>query len=229
MYDGEKKNKLEILVEDSPNFVAITGDHWTSAGNHSYLGVTGYFIDGEWNLNSFALTIMKTETRHSADKCSEQFLKLANDWGIENKISIIGTDSTANMLAARRAFPYEHIAYNAHILQTTITVCLDSSGFAVYKQSAARLLAISNKALRVPQNLTSKKLYLEKRASNLYKTYRPGGIRHSQWSHASYATERLSRLCWTNRTTTDWSCQPKLTGENCRGWRSCLNHAGKPK
>ncbi|XP_072223318.1 E3 SUMO-protein ligase ZBED1-like [Leuresthes tenuis] len=130
MYDGEKKNKLEILVEDSPNFVAITGDHWTSAGNHSYLGVTGYFIDGEWNLNSFALTVMKTETRHFADKCAEQFLNVANDWGIENKISTIDTDSAANMLAAMRALPYEHIACNAHILQRTITVCLDGSGFA---------------------------------------------------------------------------------------------------
>ncbi|KAJ8365164.1 hypothetical protein SKAU_G00139950 [Synaphobranchus kaupii] len=129
MYDGEKKNKLEILVEDSPNCVAITGDHWTSAGNHSYLGVTGHFIDGEWNLNSFALTVMKTETRHFADKCAEQFLKVANDWGIENKISTIGTDSAANMLAAMRALPYEHIACNAHILQRTITVCLDGSGF----------------------------------------------------------------------------------------------------
>ncbi|XP_039455640.1 E3 SUMO-protein ligase ZBED1-like [Oreochromis aureus] len=59
----------------------------------------------------------------------EQFLKVANDWGIENKISTIGTDSAANMLAAMRALPYEHIACNAHILQRTITVCLDSSGF----------------------------------------------------------------------------------------------------
>ncbi|XP_014266911.2 E3 SUMO-protein ligase ZBED1-like [Maylandia zebra] len=129
MYDGEKKNKLEILAEDSPNCVAITGDHWTSAGNHSYFGVTGHFIDSEWNLNSFALTVMRTETRHFADKCAEQFLKVANDWGIENKISTIGTDSAANMLAAMRALPYEHIACNAHILQRTITVCLDSSGF----------------------------------------------------------------------------------------------------
>ncbi|XP_047243631.1 E3 SUMO-protein ligase ZBED1-like [Girardinichthys multiradiatus] len=130
MYDGEKKNKLEILVNDSPNYVAITGDQWTSAGNHSYLGVTGHFIDGEWNLNSFALTVMKTETRHFADKCVEQFLKVVHDWGIENKISTIGTDNAANMLAAMRTLPYEHIACNAHLLQRTITVCLDSSGFA---------------------------------------------------------------------------------------------------
>lgn len=129
MYDEEKKKKRETLMEDSPKYVAITGDHWTSAGNHSYLGVTGHFIDGEWNLISFALTVMKTETRHFADKCAEQFLKVANDWGLEMKISTIGTDSAANMLAAMRALPYEHIACNAHILQRTITVCLDSSGF----------------------------------------------------------------------------------------------------
>ena len=70
MYNGKKKNKLEILVEDSPNFVAITGDHWTSAGNHRYLGVTGHFIDGGWKDKLFALTVMKTETRHFADKCA---------------------------------------------------------------------------------------------------------------------------------------------------------------
>lgn len=66
-------------MTDSTDFVAIRGDHWTSAGNHSYLGVTGLFIDGEWNLNSFALTALKTDTRHFADKCAEQFLKVAND------------------------------------------------------------------------------------------------------------------------------------------------------
>ncbi|CAJ1069763.1 zinc finger BED domain-containing protein 1-like [Xyrichtys novacula] len=47
MYSAEKKEKLDILVENSPNCIAITGDHWTSVGNHSYFGVTGHFIDDE--------------------------------------------------------------------------------------------------------------------------------------------------------------------------------------
>ena len=47
-----------------------------------------YFIDGVWNLNSFALTVMKTGIRHFADKCAEQFLQMVHDWGIENKIEI---------------------------------------------------------------------------------------------------------------------------------------------
>lgn len=71
----------------------------------------------------------RNQTNQFADKCAKQFLEVANDWGIENKISIIGTDSAAKMLAAMRALPYKHIICNAHILQRTITVCLDGSGF----------------------------------------------------------------------------------------------------
>lgn len=117
------------MEDDSPNCIAKTGDQRTSAGKHGYLRVTGHFIDNEWNLNSFALTVMKSETSHFADKCAKQFLQVANDWGIENKISTNGTDSAANMLAAMRALLYEHILCNAHILQRTITVCLNNSGF----------------------------------------------------------------------------------------------------
>ncbi|KAK7896627.1 hypothetical protein WMY93_021952 [Mugilogobius chulae] len=86
-------------------------------------------MDCSLKLNSFALTVMKTDTRHFAAECAEQFRKVANDWGIENKIFTNSTDSAANMLAAMRALPYEHIACNAHILQRTITVCLVRSGF----------------------------------------------------------------------------------------------------
>ncbi len=167
MYDGEKKNKLEILVEDSPNYVAKTGDHWTLAGNHSYLGVTGHFIDGEWNLNSFALTVMKTETRHFADKCAEQFLKVANDWGIENKISTIGTDSAANMLAALRALPYEHITCNAHILQRTITVCLDSSGFAGVLAKCRKIVGHFKQSPASTTELNQQRVALGKKSKQL--------------------------------------------------------------
>ena len=130
------------------------------------MGVTPHFIDGDWKLKSFALGAMKTETRHFADKVAEQFLKVANDWGIANKMTTIDTDSTANMKAAMRALPYEHIACNAHILQRTITVCLDDNGVVSVLASPVRSLAISNTALPVPQSSTSSKQHLVKRKNN---------------------------------------------------------------
>lgn len=50
--------------------IALTGDYWTSVGNDSYLGVTGHYIDKQWQLHSHALTVMKTEKRHHAQGCS---------------------------------------------------------------------------------------------------------------------------------------------------------------
>uniref|UniRef100_A0AAV2KNS0 Uncharacterized protein n=1 Tax=Knipowitschia caucasica TaxID=637954 RepID=A0AAV2KNS0_KNICA len=91
----EKAAKDKMMSEAS--CVALTGDHWTSVNNDNYLGVTVHFIDASWELHSFALGVMKTEERHFAEACARQFLYVANQWKIADKISTIGTDSAPNM------------------------------------------------------------------------------------------------------------------------------------
>ncbi|CAJ1069764.1 E3 SUMO-protein ligase ZBED1-like [Xyrichtys novacula] len=110
---------------------------------------------------------MKSETRHFADKCAEQFLKVANDWGIENKMFTIGTDSAANMLAAMRALPYEHIACNAHILQRTITVCIDSSGFAGVLAMCRKIVGHFKQSLASITELNQQQVALGKKREQL--------------------------------------------------------------
>nr|XP_055048150.1 E3 SUMO-protein ligase ZBED1-like [Misgurnus anguillicaudatus] len=127
LYDTEKLSKEEKLSQ--AQYVALTGDHWTSVSNHNYLGVTTHFIDCNWTLQSFALTVLKTETRHYSDACAEQFLTVADKWNITEKVTTIGTDSARNMIAAARKLPFDHIPCAAHILQRTITICLADSGF----------------------------------------------------------------------------------------------------
>ena len=125
---GDERNKKEELLSGACH-VALTGDHWTSVSNHNYLGVTAHLIDSEWKLKSFALTVSKTVTRHYADACAEQFIAVTKEWEIENKVTTVGTDSARNMVAAARQMPFEHIPCAAHMLQRTITVCLDDSSF----------------------------------------------------------------------------------------------------
>lgn len=48
--------------------IILTSDYWTSQGNHSYLGVTGHYIDEQWQLHSCA------EERHHAATCVEQVM-----------------------------------------------------------------------------------------------------------------------------------------------------------
>lgn len=58
LYENEREAK-ETTLRSMPA-VAITGDYWTSLGNHSYLGVTVQLIDANWELHSHALSVMKT-------------------------------------------------------------------------------------------------------------------------------------------------------------------------
>ena len=100
LYEAEKKKKENDLA--ATKHQALTGDHWTSVSNDNYLGVTAHLITDEWKLKSFTLTCMKTEERHFAEACAQQFQTVASNWAIEDKTTTIGTDSARNMIAAAR-------------------------------------------------------------------------------------------------------------------------------
>ncbi|XP_034143868.1 zinc finger BED domain-containing protein 4-like [Esox lucius] len=115
--------------EEGDDLSEAARDHWTSVSNNKYLGVTAHFISDTWELKSFALTILKTEERHFAEACKEQFLSVARKWDIEGKTTTIGTDSARNMVAAIRLTRYEHMKCVAHMVQRSVTESLADSGF----------------------------------------------------------------------------------------------------
>lgn len=57
LYEAERAKHAEEL--EMTAMVALTGDHWTSLGNNSYLWVTAYSIDEQFKQHSNALTILK--------------------------------------------------------------------------------------------------------------------------------------------------------------------------
>ncbi|XP_051909222.1 E3 SUMO-protein ligase ZBED1-like [Hippocampus zosterae] len=130
LYDTEKVAKLDAL--EKAQFVALTGDHWTTVRNANYIGVTAHIAavtDGTWHFQSFVLTVLETDSRHNAENCAERFLSVAVMWGIRQKITTIGTDSTRTAIAAARHLPFQHSPCIAHILHRTITVSLAECGF----------------------------------------------------------------------------------------------------
>ncbi|KAL3968626.1 lamin A/C [Sarotherodon galilaeus] len=127
LYEDQRAQQSSKLVQ--VRNVALTGDHWTSVNNDNYLGVTAHFIDNDWTVQSFALTVSKTEERHYAEACADHFLNVANEWKIKDKVTTLGTDSARNMVAAARLLPFEHMPCMAHILQRTVTVSLNDSAF----------------------------------------------------------------------------------------------------
>ncbi|KAM3621637.1 uncharacterized protein V6R79_013886 [Siganus canaliculatus] len=127
LYDTGKEEFQTILKK--AEFVALTGDPWTSLSNSNFLGVTSHFIDTKWHLQSFALTTQKTTTRHFADNVADDFDSVAEDWQIKDKVTTLGTDAARTIVAAMRRLTFKHMLCVAHALQRTITVCLEGSGF----------------------------------------------------------------------------------------------------
>lgn len=68
LYEDKKADVQEALGQTRT--VALTGDYWTSLGNHRYLRVTADYFDARW---SDALTVMKTEGRNFADVCAGHY------------------------------------------------------------------------------------------------------------------------------------------------------------
>ena len=91
--------------------------------------MTAHFIDTEWVLQSFALTVQKTTKRHFADNVAEDFDSVAEAWQVTEKVTTLGTDSARTMTAAMRQLTFQHLPCVAHVVQRTITVCLENSGF----------------------------------------------------------------------------------------------------
>ncbi|KAJ8333570.1 hypothetical protein SKAU_G00415780 [Synaphobranchus kaupii] len=122
--------KVKVQQElERTKAVALTGDYWTSLSNQNYLGVTAHFFDPEWKLQSYALTVMKTEERHFANAVAEHFMKVAGEWDIEHKVVSLTTDSARNMIAAARQLPFEHMPCIAHSVHRAVTVSLTNSPF----------------------------------------------------------------------------------------------------
>ncbi|XP_060792633.1 E3 SUMO-protein ligase ZBED1-like [Neoarius graeffei] len=126
-YETEKSQLQQTLGQT--DIVALTGDYWTSLSNENYLGVTAHYFTPQWELQSHALTVMKTEERHFADTVAEHFMKVAREWNIEKKVVSLTTDSACNMMAAARKLPFEHMPCVIHSVHRAIKVSLHNSPF----------------------------------------------------------------------------------------------------
>lgn len=114
------KSRPKRFLLKKAECVALTGDHWTSVSNSNYVVVTAHTIiitDREWHLQSLVLTVQKTNTRHYAVNCPEQFISMAEAWGIEQKVTTSGTDCARTMMAAARQLPFQHVFCCSHFAE----------------------------------------------------------------------------------------------------------------
>ena len=69
LYEAEKEKLLEELRQ--VEYVALTGDFWTSVATESYLGLTAHFISSDWQLMSRVLQTRELTEHHTGIQMSE--------------------------------------------------------------------------------------------------------------------------------------------------------------
>jgi zinc finger BED domain-containing protein 1 (E3 SUMO-protein ligase ZBED1) len=126
LYEQERQKISQVMAE--VEFVALTGDYWSSVANDSYLGVTAHFIDKHWIFHSVALCVKHVEERHYAENCAEHFLSVARSWEILEKVTTFGTDNARNMIAALGMLPFQNMPCAAHSLQLSVNKAVAESG-----------------------------------------------------------------------------------------------------
>lgn len=117
---------------DSASSVVLTSDMWAARTTEAYLTVTGHFINQNWQMQACTMETMHVAVQHIADKISELLTKISDEWGITNKVRVVITDNSANMVSAVRKINRKHIpCFSPHPklsceIHVKADICLES-------------------------------------------------------------------------------------------------------
>ena len=84
MYSKRVKEIKQELAQIS--HVALTSDIWTSRTTQSYLTLTCHFLTSSWELKTLVLETFELNNDHTADNIAEALQRVAESWGISNKV-----------------------------------------------------------------------------------------------------------------------------------------------
>ena len=113
--------QLKDLVKNNATSISSTLDLWTSRNKQGYLGVMCSFIDQEWKLKEFMLTIEYVRYPHTSENILETLEFIFNGWEIRDKIFNITTDNGSNVKKAINNMEnVEWLGCTAHTLQLVV-------------------------------------------------------------------------------------------------------------
>lgn len=93
-FSETQKVVMELLQENGSN-ISFTVDAWTSVANKSYYGITGHFIDDQWDIQSLVIDFVPSNGCHSGKDIAKIFFETLNDHKLITKIQGITLDNAS--------------------------------------------------------------------------------------------------------------------------------------
>ncbi len=124
MYEDCKAKVMATLQNE--NHVILTTDMWTSRSTEAYLTVSCHFINN-WQMQEFVLETGHFSAQHTADNISAELKRIAEEWGITQKVLAVVTDNGANMVSAVHKAGWKHYPCFAHTLNLVVKDAIKTS------------------------------------------------------------------------------------------------------
>ncbi len=124
MYEDCKAKVMATLQNE--NHVILTTDMWTSRSTEAYLTVSCHFINN-WQMQEFVLETGHFSAQHIADNISAELKRIAEEWGITQKVLAVVTDNGANMVSAVHKAGWKHYPCFAHTLNLVVKDAIKTS------------------------------------------------------------------------------------------------------
>ena len=124
MYTTRGKEIKRELLQIS--HVALTSDLWTSRTTESYLTITCHFVTSTWELKSLVLETFGFKKDHTTENIAVSFQKMAQEWGISQKVVVMVPDNAANVVANVRHTGWTHVPCFVHTLNLVVSEAIEA-------------------------------------------------------------------------------------------------------
>ncbi|KAJ8916450.1 hypothetical protein NQ315_014667 [Exocentrus adspersus] len=195
--------------------VCLTTDHWTSAANQNFMGITVHFIDENFKMRSKLLKCVKFEGPHTATEIAAELKRTATEWEIIDKILIVVSDNASNVTKAiTDVLKLKHYGCFAHTLNLVVQDALKSQSAIIEK-----IKTIVNHFKRSPQ-ATEKLLKCQQQlgSTELLKVILNVETR---WNSTYYMIKRLITIQEAIRSTVANLKAAKIQMLSEEEWKIC--------
>ena len=99
--------QVRDLLANAPGRISITTDGWTSKPSVDYLGITGHWVDKNWELQSVLLNFADPPAEHTGVNLKSSVIDVLHEFDITHRILGVTVDGAANMVTMMEAMKSE--------------------------------------------------------------------------------------------------------------------------
>jgi hypothetical protein len=149
------------LLRDSPGFIHIAFDGWSSRNKHCLYGITCSFLDERYQVQKIVLGLPELSTSHKGENIAAEIIEILSSYGIGNKIGYFTLDNASNNDTAMEAIAshfglkdghQSRVRCIGHIINLVVKALLFGNNHQAFEEEIPNVQALDVAAHKLWQN-----------------------------------------------------------------------------